>query len=200
MQAISEVLRWVFTYIFYPIVVIGIFIYVVGVIVFLVNEARGLSAVRRMTAAVLPLLFLIFVVLSTDESSKSVREFFLSINPIALLALGAVVGIAMVELGRRLLRSDTEIGPSVYALFLSSVGVFILYSIMQGILASLHFFLFGMLLVGGLDIVFKGPPQIAPERKLEAQDSRADQADYLGAYSHERSSERSSRAASTKKP
>ena len=80
-------------------------------------------------------------------------------------ALGAIIGIALVEFGRHLIRLDNEIGPSVYALFLSSVGVFILYSIMQGILASLHFFLFGMLLIGGLDIVFKGPPQIMPEER-----------------------------------
>ena len=87
METVSEVLRWIFTYIFYPIVVIGIFIYVVGVIVYLVSEAKGLSVVRRITAAVLPLLFLIFVVLSTDKNSEWVRQFFLSINPIILLVL-----------------------------------------------------------------------------------------------------------------
>lgn len=168
MDTISETLKWVFTFIFYPAVVIGIFVYVVAIIVFLIGEQEGLARIRRVTAAILPLLLLIFVALSTGSSAQAVKEFFTSINPFILLAVGAVVGIGEVELGRHLIYADDEMGPSLYALFLSLVGVFMLYSLMQGILGSLHFFLFGMLLAGGLDIVFKGPPQIMTNKKGRA--------------------------------
>lgn len=167
MEQISEILRQLFTYVFYPAVVIGLFLYIIGVIVFLIREAKDLDKVRRVTAAVLPVLLLIFIALATDKSSEPLKQFILSLSPFVLLGIGAATGIALVELARFLVPSDLEIGPSIYALFTSSIGVFMLYSIMQDIMGSLHLFLFGMLIIGGLDIVFLGPPEFtSSERRL----------------------------------
>jgi len=158
-KAISDILKGLFTFVLYPLLIIGLFGFIAILIIQIVSEANGLySRMRRLTGAFLPVVILIFIVLVSDQENEPIKTFLLSI-PVAIhLSAGAVAGLATVELGRRLMRLSDDTGPSVYCLFLSSVGVFILYSIMQGILGSLNYFLFGLAVVGGLDVIFRGPP------------------------------------------
>jgi hypothetical protein len=159
MDAISNILKGLFTFLLYPLLIIGLFGFIAIFIAMIVSEASRLySRVRRLTGAFLPVVILIFIVLVSDQEREPIKIFLLSIPVTIHLAIGSVAGLAIVELGRHLMKLSDDTGPSVYALFLSSVGVFMLYSIMQGILGSLNYFLFGLAVVGGLDVIFRGPP------------------------------------------
>jgi hypothetical protein len=161
MDQIRVALTWVFTFIFYPATVIGLFVFIVAYLVKIVGGGKAYGRFRRLTGALLPIIALIFVILWTDEeNAASFKNFFLSICGLGHFIGGAIIGVAFVELGKLIDRVDDEVASSLYALFLSTVGVFMLYSIMQGILGRLHLFLFGMILIGGLDIIFRGPPKV----------------------------------------
>ena len=67
--------------------------------------------------------------------------------------------MGLLELGKLLLESDSKIGPPLYAMFLSMVGVFLLYALMSRLLASIHVVLFGYVIGGGLHIIFRGFPE-----------------------------------------
>jgi len=162
MDKIREGLTWIFTFIFYPATVIGLFIFIVIYLVQIVSGGKeAYGRFRRLTAALLPVIALIFVTMWTDEeNSASFKNFFLSICGVGHFIGGALIGVVFVELGKFIERVDDEVASSLYALFLSTVGMFMLYTIMQGILGNLHSFLFGMILIGGLDIIFRGPPRV----------------------------------------
>jgi hypothetical protein len=161
METISAILKWVFTFLFYPAVVIGIFLYVILTTGTIVKNGGNASAIaRRLTGALLPLVILIFVVVTDQSEHNVVAELVGALYPLLAFVLGAIVGLGLMEAGKVLLKTDNEVGPSLYALFLSSVGVFILYSIMIGILGRLHLPLLGLVLAGGLDIIFRGPPTV----------------------------------------
>ena len=130
MSTISDILRGFFTFFLYPLLIIGLFGFIAIFIVRIVSEANRLySRVRRLTGAFLPIVILIFIVLVSDQEKEPVKTFLLSIPVVIHLSIGAVAGLAIVELGRHLMKLSDDTGPSVYSLFLSSVGVFILYSI-----------------------------------------------------------------------
>ncbi|HVS82993.1 MAG TPA: hypothetical protein VHE60_14795 [Pyrinomonadaceae bacterium] len=173
MDQVKEVLRAVFTYVLYPVMVLAIFFFIIAFIVNIVSQGKNLSGrVRRLTGAFLPLMILIFVVLLPGEKGEEpIRAFLLWFPKIVHLLVGAVVGFALIEVGRILMRDDDDTGPSVYALFLSFAGVFMIYSIMQNILGSLNYFLFGMIVVAGVVVIFKGPPweDDGTSRRLSSQ-------------------------------
>ncbi len=153
MEKVSYVLRWIFTYLLYPGLVLTIFGCIVATLVGIVAGGKGLGVVRRLTGALLPVAILIFVVIFSDANNEPITRFILWLPVLAHLVIGAVIGIAIVEIGRAI--SDTDVESSAYALFLSSLGVFVLYSIMQGILGHLNYFLFGLVVMGGLDVIFR---------------------------------------------
>jgi hypothetical protein len=62
------------------------------------------------------------------------------------------------ELGRHLLRSDSDGAAGAYALIVSSLGVFMLWAVMARLLASLNSWLVGLVMGGGLHVVFRGFP------------------------------------------
>lgn len=161
MKAISDILTWVFTYLFYPTIVIGLFVYVIATTGAIVRSGRNASAVaRRLTGTLLPLVVLIFIVVS-EQAEPSGFVIAMESQSVTLgFVWGAVTGIILMEAGKRLLSSDSEVGPSLYSLFLSTVAVFVLYSIMMGFLRALHVPLLGLVLASGLDIVFRGPPTV----------------------------------------
>jgi hypothetical protein len=161
METISSILKWIFTYLFYPAIIIAIFGYIISTIVSIVTKGRNASAIaRRLTGSLLPLVLLIFVVVADQGDHNVIADLVASMSAGVSFLVGAALGLALMEVGKFLLKTDSEVGPSVYALFLSSAGVFILYSIMIGILKNLHLPLFGMVVFGGLDIIFRGPPSI----------------------------------------
>ena len=159
MELISDVLRWTFTYVFYPAIVVGVFAYILYLLASLVRDGDGTEVIRRFVAALLPLVVLVFIVVS-DEGPESISGILETTRPLFRFFVGAAVGTALMEAGKLLLKKDIEVGPALYAFFLSSVGVFLLYSIMIRKLQSMHMILLGLVVAGGLHIIFRGPPEI----------------------------------------
>ncbi|HXI26338.1 MAG TPA: hypothetical protein VNG71_20965 [Pyrinomonadaceae bacterium] len=172
----ADGLKWFFTVLVYPAVVGGVFVLLVFCIIYIIVQGQG-GYVRRTTGAVLPFLFLMFMLRVTDKADDPVKSFFLNRNPFIYVVVGTVLGIALVELGKRLIRTDDHRWGSIYNLFLSFMFVFLLYSIMKGFLDSLVYFLFSMIMSGGLDIVFFGQPESETRRErivfMEAKGGRA---------------------------
>lgn len=153
----ADGLKWFFTVLVYPAVVGGVFLLLICSIIYIIGQGQGFGYVRRTTGALLPLLLLTFMLLVTDKADDPVKSFFLNRNPFIYVFVGLVLGIALVELGKRLIRTDDDRWGSIYNLFLSFMFVFLLYSIMKGFLDSLIYFLFSMIMSGGLDIIFGEP-------------------------------------------
>ena len=160
-EHISEILRWIFTYILYPGIILGVFVYIIVSVSLIVQKGKtSTGKARRLTATLLPLIVLVFLVVSSEDKNNFIIRLIDGTSPVTEFIYGSVLGLGLMELGKYLLKTDSEVGPSIFALFLSTVGVFILYSIMLGILRNLHFPLLGLVLFGGLDIVFRGPPNV----------------------------------------
>lgn len=137
MNVIGSILSWLFAYIIYPLIVIGLFLFVLLLIYAVTVKSNDYGFVRRLTAALLPVVVLVFVV-SDRESNNLVAQYIGSISPLLLFIVGCIIGIAVIELGILVGNKDSEIGIAVYLLFLSVVDTFIMYSTMQGILGRLH--------------------------------------------------------------
>jgi len=165
MQEVSSVLRNVFTYAGYPSVIVGIFVFIIGMIGFVINRRPSM---RTATAAVLPVAALVFVVITDSEPGDSLTALVQWLPSWLKFIVGAGAGVFLLECGKRLLKSDIEVGPPLYVLFLSTTGVFILYIIMAKLLASIHVFLFGFVMGGGLQIILRGAPEnlIAPKPEI----------------------------------
>lgn len=157
MEKTASGLRWFFTVVVYPAIVCTIFLLLIGSIIHIIGKGKGYGSVRRLTGALLPLLLLTFMLLVTDKGEDPIRSFFLNRSLLVYLVAGILIGIALVELGKRLVKTDDDRMGSIYNVFLSLMVVFLLYSIMKGFLDSLIYFLFSMTMAGGLDIVFGAP-------------------------------------------
>lgn len=158
MDRLSVTLRFLFTNYIYPAIIISLFIWIILLIVIVVMRAKTVAGIiRRLAGAAVPFVFLIFTVVASQDKHDVISDLVASIGPILAFLGGAAVGVLLLEIGRLLRKTDTEIGPSLYAFFLSSVASFILYSIMIGILKSLHLPMFGVILAAALDVMFRGP-------------------------------------------
>jgi peptidoglycan/LPS O-acetylase OafA/YrhL len=162
LETIGSGLRLLFGAILYPIIVTGVFAYLVLVIFLVVAQSEGDGRVRRVTAALLPIAALVFLLI--PKESESIANSFSYAPPSLRFLIGALFGIALLELGRYLSEKDSEIGSSLYILFLSVTDAFILYAIIEQALRSLHVLLLGMVIAGGLQIIFRGPPRFRRAR------------------------------------
>ncbi|MHA1928847.1 MAG: hypothetical protein ACTSV2_09775 [Candidatus Thorarchaeota archaeon] len=160
MNVISDILRWIFAYILYPGVIITIFIYIIITIGDMIDNAKGSSKYRRLTGAMLPLVALIFLVVSEGIGDNS-QNFLSSLSSSSRFAVGGLVCVAVFEFGRYFMKNDSEIGSALYAMFLSMIGTFILYSFMIKSINTIHPFLLGIIIIGGLHIVFRGPTKLS---------------------------------------
>lgn len=154
-EMIAFLLRWVFTYIFYPVIVICMFLSVWGHIIYIISEGNDLGRFRRSVGALLPLVFLIFSLTTYSDSNILLSQYLQSI-PIYLHVLaGAILGVGIIELGRIASKTDSDAGAAIYALFSSSIGTFLLYCFMKDALSSLNNFLLTALMSGGLYVIFR---------------------------------------------
>jgi hypothetical protein len=160
LETIGAGLRWLFSTILYPVIVIGVFAYLVLVVFLLVAQGTGDNRVRRLAAALLPIAALVFVLIPRE--SESIANSLSYVQPYGRFLIGAFLGIALLELGRIL--SDSEIGSALYVLFLSINAAFILYAIIEQALTNLHILLLGMVVAGGLQIILRGPPRFRRQR------------------------------------
>lgn len=164
MDAVSEGLRWIFRYLFYPAILVWVFAYLVILIGLIVIRADGDGRVRRLTAAVLPLVTLVFILIPVTEPSESLIEWLNHIAPLWRFLLGCVIGVVLLEVGRYLSGVDSELGAALYVLFLSLTATFLLYTLVEGALQSVHGALLGMVIAGGFDIIFRGSPEFLREQ------------------------------------
>jgi len=168
----GENLKWFFTVLVYPALVIGVFLVLLGSIFYVTTNGTGFGFVRRATGALLPFLLLTFMLLITDKGDDPVKEFFLNRSALTYVVIGIIVGALLVECGKRLMQTDDDRAGSIYNLFLSSMVVFLLYSFMKGFLDNLIYFLFSMIMAGGIDIVFGEPFKPKPARRKPTVTSR----------------------------
>lgn len=162
----GENLKWFFTVLVYPALVVAVFLLLLGSVIYVTGHGSGFGFVRRATGALLPFLLLTFMLLVTEKGDDPVKEFFLNRSALTYILIGVVVGAALVECGKRLMQTDDDRAGSIYNLFLSSMVVFLLYSFMKGFLDNLIYFLFSMIMAGGIDIVFGRPfkPKQSPRK------------------------------------
>lgn len=153
---VSTILELAFTYFFYPLIFCGIFLCIYFTIRESVGEGEWKSRVRKLVGAILPFVALVFFVVSKQSGTAFIANFIESYHSVSQFFFGGILGLLLLESGRYI--ENTEVGKSVYNMFLSSVGVFILYSAMEGALSSLNTLLLGMIIAGGLHIVFRGLP------------------------------------------
>lgn len=160
MEIVRDLLRGIFSYLLYPTVVIGLFVYIAACVGFLVMRVEGEKRIRRLVAAALPVVVLVFVLISVEEPGN-VGNLLGGLHWGWRFLIGAMAGVAILELGRKVFESDNEVGPAIYILFLSGVSMFILYSVMEDFLRSLHVLLLGMTLAGGFHVIFRGVPRFS---------------------------------------
>lgn len=160
-------LRWFFTTLVYPILVVAILLLLLASIAYIIGKGYGFGRVRRFTGGLLPFLMLTFMLLVTEKGNDPIKGFFLSVHPFLYLFGGVAGGIIVIELGRRFMKTDDDRWGSVFNLFLGFMVVFILYSLMKSFLDTLVYFLFAMIMAGGLDIIFRGPSEREAEFTVE---------------------------------
>ena len=91
MEIISAILRWLFTYLVYPAIIIGIFAFVIGTIVYIVNSKKA-DTVRTAVAAIIPVVALVFLIVSERTPSQSLMTIFENVGPVAKFFVGAIAG------------------------------------------------------------------------------------------------------------
>jgi len=160
MESIAAVLKWVFTYILYPGLIIGIFLFIIGSIYFMYERTFN---VRILLAAILPIVLLLFIVVS-DANMQMVKN-VLELTPIwALILTGTIIGAVIVEFGKSAGESANPVTGALYSLFLSLVGVFILFCIMSTSIQVVHHLLFALVISGGFYAIFRGIPGVSETR------------------------------------
>jgi TonB family protein len=159
-EGVRQALTWLFSWLFYPIVVVGIFVYIIWMITRIIIEGKGAGRIRRSVGAALPLLILVFFVVTGQDKDNPINALFENISQFWRFIIGVCLGIFLMEIGKLLLNIDSEISSSLYALFLSVLGAFLIWSIMGGLLQAINFTLLGLVIAGCLHVVFRGPPDI----------------------------------------
>lgn len=154
MESIAEFLKWVFTYIFYPGLIVGIFLFVVATVVVLYHKTDNM---RIILAAILPIIALIFVVIQ-DGTEQSLRALLEETPEWMHVVAGIVLGVSVIELGNHVSKTFMPVPVALYCLYLSVIGVFILYCIMTTAIQSIHTLLFVLVISGGFHAIFRGIP------------------------------------------
>jgi hypothetical protein len=155
---IGNILKWLFKYILYPAIIVCILYYIYDLIKHLVyRSGPGMSFMRRVAAAALPFISLVFLLLlESEQDSMTINAYLLSLKGFFKFLVGVLLGIQLVGLRKYLRKGAPDITAVPVLLFLSTVGSFILYAIIGGYLPGLRLTLFGMVLAGGIVIMFAG--------------------------------------------
>ncbi len=162
MEAVGNGLKFIFTYVLYPGILLGLFVSISMLIYKIVMDAKdNYERIRRIAAAALPVISLVFlIIVGNSKDSANLKEFMQSLGNFFKFLLGFIIGVDIIEAGRYFLKSKEELWLSIYAIFLSSVLSFFLYMFMLGGLGSLQFLLFGIVSAGIVLIIFRGLPGI----------------------------------------
>jgi hypothetical protein len=153
MEHVAFWLKWFFTNVGYPLVILAVLVTVIVTIVVMVRDANDdKGTLQRLTGACLPVVVLVFFIFFDNGP---LRQALLAVPIYLHFIAGAVVGIVLIEVGRALWNTTNDAGASIFILFLSLMVVFILYSFMQGFLGTLNYFLVSTIVLGGLDFMIR---------------------------------------------
>ncbi len=158
MDNIRAILQGLFGYVLYPIIVIGVFAFISIVIADFIFSVSGEKRIRRLFAAALPLTVIIFALAPLGGDSGGLEEILEFVSHWIRFVVGWLLGFITLAISRVLSRRDTELAAAIYVLFLSAIASFLIYCLVEGVLRNLHVFLLGLVLGGGLYVVFRGPP------------------------------------------
>ena len=154
MDEVGEVLRNLFSYILYPLVIMTVFFGIINAIHRIIKQSQEFY--RCLTAAILPIVILVFIIVLTRTSDSNLEAILTFPHEILRLLVGLVVGWYIEIIGRRLMQSDKELGPTLLILLLSSIASFLLYAIMIGNIDALNYYIFGAVVGWSLAIILKG--------------------------------------------
>ena len=161
MDEVRSVLAGLFTYVFYPAIVVAIFTYLGWMIFYLVFPAMNRqSRIRRSVAAMLPQVVLVFLFTTDPKSIAFIDDIVARTDPLTRIAAGLIAGIAMLESAHWFMPVQSDVLASTYALFVSCVVAFLLWAFIGGTLSSLNLVLLGFVITGGLHVVYRGPPPV----------------------------------------
>lgn len=155
-EDVQQGLTRLFSTVFYPGVVIGVFVSLGLMLLVILFSSKGSSSfIRRAIAGILPFVVLVFYMM-TDQASMSFFEPWLQGIPgWGRFVIGAATGVLLMETGKQLRwRGDT--GASIYALFVGIVTTFLIWAMIGGMQDALHPLLAGLVIGGGLHVVFRG--------------------------------------------
>ncbi len=156
MEKVARGLEWAFTWMLYPTLIAVILIFIVACVVGLINRSHS---IRTAIGGILPVAALVFLLVSEKNDETVLIDFLVSWPAGLRLMLGLILGVTLIEAGKIAFRASSAVGAALYALYLSTVGVFVVYALMSGLMRSIHLVLFGLVLGGGLDAIFRGVPE-----------------------------------------
>lgn len=153
----GHILRDIFLYALYPGIVLAVFL---GLVVMLVVTIWGgdwrHGALRRAIGALLPLVVLVFVVTADPAKIQYWASRIACIRPVVQFFIGLAVGLVFMEIGKQLPRSTSVVAKSIFAMFVSALFAFLVWSVVVSILPSLHLLLLGFIVACSLHIIFRG--------------------------------------------
>jgi hypothetical protein len=143
----------------YPAVVFSVFICLAGMLIAIIANGAGFEGVlRRLTGAILPLVALVIMVASGNQTVKVVAAALATAFMWFQFGVGFLVGVLLLESSHWLLRTDSDGAAAVYAMLVSSLGTFMLWAIMAGAFSEFTVATLGFVIGGGLHVVFRGIP------------------------------------------
>lgn len=159
METIRDILKWVFVYLLYPAVAFGVFICLITLLIFIVRRAKSTSgAIRRTTGAALPVVMLVFLMSTGQDTTTDVTNYLDQLGPVGRILVGIGAAVLVMETGKHLGSTDATAAISTYAFFVSSLLAVLLWVIMGGLLQTLNYAMFAFVLTGGLHVMFRGLP------------------------------------------
>lgn len=94
-----EALDWIISNLAYPAIVLGLFSGVAALVLgFVLRDTDREQQVRRLTAAVIPVLVLVFALVTRTEGAWSLDELFAGLRPLHTFGIGAAVGLLLFEI------------------------------------------------------------------------------------------------------
>jgi hypothetical protein len=158
MNVLTWFLSALFTYVMFPLVVVGTFgVLVVGTVGLVSSQSNEQRQVRAGIAATVPVVTLVFLHVMVAELLASIGNALASVSVLGQILSGAVLGIILTESVHWL--KDLEGLVPFYALVLSSLAMLMVLLFMSGQLKSVSFIIFGAVVVTALYIsLFRGLP------------------------------------------
>ncbi len=157
-MTIVSVLKGIFTDLLYPGIIIFILWYLFTLVNGMIKSTGSLSSgIRRLAAALLPLIALVFVlILENDYTIIQVRTFLNSFQGLYQFVIGLILGFQLVQTRKYFINVCVDIQVVPCILFTATFSSFLLYAIMRGAVGSIQALLFGMVVAGIIIVIFTG--------------------------------------------